>query len=265
MSQTKYEGKVTGFFILFAIVTLVVIILGGIYLTALRAYIPSDLRRFQSGFLRTNASTASDISLLAYVFLLLPGMLLGFRFARRMLFVPHHKFMMTAITVVNWGIILYLMAVSYAGVAPSVPDKLRDPGVLIPSIHLLCGVTAQIIATVSVIRMWLEYRLPGLLRYEPIKPQMRLTLALWLITALLGIATYINFYGVPFTGRPNPVVSPGLQPAATQDAGGPSATQDAQPAATQDAQPAATQDAEKPVATQDATNATPEPVATPAK
>ncbi len=257
MSQPKYTGTITGFFVLFALVTVIVIVLGGIYLNLVRSvslgYPAGDLRQFETGFLGTSASRASDFSLLAYIVLLLPGMLFGFRFARRKLFAPHHKMTMTFITTVNWFIILYLMAVNYAGgVAPGVPSKLSDPHVLIPSVHLLAGVTAQIIATVSLIRMWFEYRLPASLRYEPIKPQMRLTLALWLIAAALGITTYLAFYGVPFAGKSSPASPAGATPAATVDV---AATKDAtqKPAATKDAAPQATKDAtQSPAATKDA-------------
>ncbi len=212
MSQKKFEGSITGFFVLLVVVIIVVVPLGAIYYNAVKSFIPSgnDLRTYATGFLGTKASTASDLSLLAFIFLLVPLMLIGFRYARRNMFAPHHKFVMTTVTVANWGIILYLMAVSYsAGVAPGIPDKLNQPFYLLPSFHLLTGLTAQLIATVSVIRMWFEYRLPTWLRYEPIKPQMRLTLALWLITALLGIATYLNWYGVPFSAgaRPTPAAT----------------------------------------------------------
>ncbi len=160
-----------------------------------------DPRSAATGFLGTGASFAADVALLAYIFLIVPGMIAGFIFARRQKFVPHHKLTMTAITLFNWVIILYLMAVSYSrSVAPNIPQGLNQPFFLSPTIHLLFGLTAQILGTILVLRMWLENVLPPRLRFEPIKPWMRLTLGLWLTTAALGVLTYLIWYGLPFSG-----------------------------------------------------------------
>ncbi len=174
-----------------------------------------DLRT-TTGFLGTGASLASDISLLAYIFLIVPSMLLGFRYARRQIFAVH-QLVMTAIVLVNWILFAYLMVASYsAGVAPKVPAGLNEPVYLLPSVHLIIGLIAQIIATILVAQMWLGPLVP--FRLEPIRNWMRLTLTLWLITAVLGIATYVTWYGVPFGKRhaTNPL-SNELPPVATED------------------------------------------------
>lgn len=220
MSQQKYEGSLTGFFVLLVAVSLIVLPLGYLYYLAVKSALPGlpDLRAVP-GFLGTGASRASDISLVAYLFILIPLMLVGFMYARALNF-NRHKAVMTIVTLANWFIILYLMAVSYAGAVPFYSEN--DPQKLVvPTIHLVTGLVAQILATVSLIRMWFERSLPVSLKYEPIKPQMRLTLALWLITALLGISIYVSWYGVPFQGRPAP------QGAATQAATDDAATPEA--------------------------------------
>jgi uncharacterized membrane protein YozB (DUF420 family) len=193
------------------------------------------------GFLGTGASLASDISLLAYIFLIVPAMITGFIFARRKLFVPHHKLTMTTITIVNWVIILYLMLASYSG-ATAIPDGTPGkPNTILPTIHLIPGALAQIMATILLIRMWFENTLPNALRFEPIKRYMRITLGLWLITALLGISTYITWYGIPFAPR-----------AAAPAVGTPAATEEATAAPTE--APEATEEAtESPEATEEAT------------
>src|SRR4051812_32995939 len=125
-----------------------------------------DLRT-ATGFLGTNASRASDISLLAYIFLLVPSMLIGFRYARRQNFAMH-QLVMTAIVLVNWILIAYLMVVSYlGGVAPKLPEGLNQPVYLIPSVHLVFGLSAQIIGTILAAQMWLGPVMP--FRLEPIK------------------------------------------------------------------------------------------------
>jgi uncharacterized membrane protein YozB (DUF420 family) len=231
--------------------------------------------RTMQGFLGTDARLLQDITLLIYIFLLIPSMLVGFSFARRHLFVPHHKYVMTSITLINWALIIYLMLTSYRlGVAPNVPQGLNEIVYLLPTVHLITGGLAQLIATVLVIRMWFENSLPRALRFEPIKPWMRLTLALWLITAILGIAIYVTWYII----KPWPATPPtgnGDQPVitATEDAtpdssndvaSTPEATEDAAsaatPEATEDAAIAATPEATADVAAPEAT-----PESTPAQ
>ena len=139
--------------------------------------------------------TTSDLVLLAYIIFLVPAMLVGLGFARRRLFVPHHKLTMTTITIINWLLIIFVMAVTYdRDVAPQVPQNLKFSAVFIPTLHLLTGLTAQLLATYLVIRMWFEKRLPEWVKVKNIKPYMRTTLALWLLTAVLGLTTWAVFY-----------------------------------------------------------------------
>ncbi|MHB8753318.1 MAG: cupredoxin domain-containing protein, partial [Aggregatilineales bacterium] len=139
--------------------------------------------------------TTSDWVLAAYIFLLVPAMLIGFGFARRKLFEPHHKLMMTTITLVNWLLIIFVMLVTYRrDVAPQVPQHLNFSSVFIPSLHLLTGLVAQLIASYLVLRMWFEKRLPEWIKVKNIKIYMRTTLVLWLLTALLGLGVWATFY-----------------------------------------------------------------------
>jgi uncharacterized membrane protein YozB (DUF420 family) len=202
--------------------------------------------RLQPGFLGTGASLLSDLTLLAYILLIVPAMLIGFVFARRKLFRPHHKAVMTGITLVNWALILYVMAVSYAGgVAPGIPGALGDVRIWLPTVHLLFGAAAQLLATYAVVRMWREDTQTAaakkrgesgdqLRRYwfKAAKPVMRAALALWLLTAALGIGTYAAFYGGgAAASAETPAETP--EPAATPEAG--AAT--SEPAATPEATP----------------------------
>lgn len=151
--------------------------------------------RLEPGFLNTSASLLADLTLLAYVLLLVPAMLVGFIFAWRKKFVPHHKFAMTGITIFNWLLIIFIMAVSYSdSVAPSVPEQLREDFILFPTLHLITGGTAQLIATYLVIRMWFEKSLPDWFKVKNIKLFMRTTLTLWLVTAVLGVIIYFTWY-----------------------------------------------------------------------
>jgi|GEM_PF-3745850 len=179
----------------------------------------------QPGFLGTQALLKSDLTLLAYIILLVPLMLIGFVFARRKMFVPYHKLTMTTVMIVNWVLIAFVMAVSYSqAVAPELPEGLNRAFILLPTIHLITGGIAQILATILVIRMWFEHVLPPALKFEPIKPPMRWTLALWLITAGLGVAIYLVWYTPVGAAMGNQEVMP---PVATEDANAPANTPEA--------------------------------------
>ncbi len=141
------------------------------------------------GFLGTNATMLADLTLVAYVLLIAPAMLVGFVFARRKMFVPHHKLMMTTIVIINWLLILFAMAASFVGRTPA--DR--------PIPHFITGGLAQLVGTYLVILMWTEKTrfagiLPEALRVKNIKLVMRTTLALWLITVVLGVVIYLATY-----------------------------------------------------------------------
>jgi uncharacterized membrane protein YozB (DUF420 family) len=174
--------------------------------------------RASPGLFNPNAIPLADLTLVAYVVLLLL-MLTGFVFARRRKYSPHHKLTMTFITFVNWALILFVMAVSYGNfVRPQLPAGLSQPWVLLPTLHLVTGALAQIIATYLLFRMWFEDELPGWLKVRRIKPYMRLTLGLWLVTVLLGFAIYAVWYVLPAPADPAPETTPEIiAPAVTPE------------------------------------------------
>lgn len=163
-----------------------------------------------SGFLGTGASLLSDLSLLAYILLIVPGMIIGAIFARRGMHRPQHKWMMVAITAVNWLLILFLMIGAYTfDVAENVVQQPGNMRYLIPTVHALFGLPAQLLATYIVFQMLREDMQVAIARrhgaseqevqqywFKSAKPLMRLTLVLWLITAGFGILTYLIRYEV---------------------------------------------------------------------
>ncbi|GAB4515503.1 MAG: hypothetical protein OHK0046_19160 [Anaerolineae bacterium] len=163
--------------------------------------------RTDPGFMGTDALLISDLTLIAYIFILVPLMLVGFSYARRKMFEPHHKMVMTTITLLNWVLILFVMAVSYTDVVlPNVPDRMNERFYLLPTLHLITGATAQLLATYLVARMWLP--LPGWLKIKRIKTPMRITLTLWITTALLGIILYLTWYNAPASAGDGDSLSP---------------------------------------------------------
>lgn len=172
------------------------------------------------GFLGTGASLLADLTLLAYILLIVPGMLAGLVFARRKLHRPHHQVAMIVITLVNWLLIIFLMVVAYrfdviANIS-SHPGNLRY---LMPTIHGVLGLVAQVLATYVVIRMIIEdvnvarakqRGEKNLSKYwfKGAKPFMWVILILWLVTALLGIVNYVIRYDLITIGGGGNVPAP---------------------------------------------------------
>ncbi len=188
-----------------------------------------------TGFLGTGASLLADFTLVAYLLLIIPLMLIGFVFARRGLHRPHHKYAMTLVTVINWVLIVFLMFAAYRfDVAPNFPQSPDNTRYLLPVVHGFLGIPAQLLATFIVIRMFLEDRNVARAKargekdtsrywFRSAKPIMRLTLILWLATATLGVVSYLTRYEIipAFTlsgSVPPPVSTPDVQaPEATLD------------------------------------------------
>lgn len=211
--------------------------------------LPSDWR-ITEGFLGTGASRMADLTLVAYIFLLIPLMVIGFAFAVRKKFVPNHQVTMTAVLIFNWGLILFIMAASFdSSVRPNVPDGLDERLYVLPFIHFLFGFAAQVLGTYLVIRMWFEDELPAFLKIKKIKTPMRLTLAFWLVAATLGIATYVTWYDVGGSSADSDEIAPDATPEITPEAEI-TTTQEASLAETPEATP---DPAEAPVQTQEAT------------
>jgi uncharacterized membrane protein YozB (DUF420 family) len=203
----------------------------------LLAGLPQEWRT-QEGILGTSASLMADLTILAYLLLLIPMMLAGFVFARNKQFVPHHQVVMTTIIIANWGLIAFIMANSLRG---TLDAEVSDTTAyrFLPLLHAAFGVSAQILGTYLVVRMWFEDELPAWAKLQKIKPAMRLTLAGWLIAASLGIITYITWYD-PFSSAETDV-TPATTPEATEPADAMSATEAVVPAETEAAVPIETE------------------------
>jgi len=224
-----------------------------------------------TGFLGTAASLATDLTLIAYLFLIIPGMLAGLYFARKGQHRPAHKWVMITITVVNTILILALMVVAYrfdvVDNIGSQPDNFRY---LMPTVHAVFGFPAQVLAIIIVINMLREDSAVARAKqrgetdlskywWKLAKPVMRLTLALWLITATFGVVSYLIRYDVLTLASSadtiEPVVTeePAVTPEVTDE---PVMTEEAEPMETEDVS-AQMAETEEPVETEE-----PEPVET---
>lgn len=205
------------------------------------------------GFLGTGASFLADVTLLAYILLIVPAMLAGLYFARAGHHRPHHKWLMILVTTVNWVLIVFLMFAAYrTDVAPNLGDQPGNPRYFLPAVHALLGAPAQLLATFIVLRMlWEDWQVAQARKrgetdlqkywFKAAKWTMWVVLVLWLATSALGVISYLTRYNV--------IALPGGDvpaPAATQEVNEPAATEEiAAPAATEDvASPAATEELE---------------------
>jgi hypothetical protein len=177
------------------------------------------------GFLGTGASLLADVTLLAYIFLILPAMVLGFYFARSGKHRPHHRNVMIGITLVNWIFIIWLMVAAFRfDVSANLPEQPVNARYLFPAIHGALGLTAQLLGTYVVYRMIREDMQVSRAKqrgetqlsqywFKNAKPVMRIVLLLWIITAAIGILTYhirynvLNISAIGSTA-PTPVVTP---------------------------------------------------------
>lgn len=185
-----------------------------------------------SGFLGTGASLLADLTLLAYVLLIVPGMIAGFVFARRGKHRPHHKATMITITVVNWLLIIFLMLAAYRfDVIGNIAAKPTNARYLMPTIHAVLGVPAQLLATYVVFRMLREDSQVAAAKargekgqmlskywFKNAKSFMRITIVLWLLTALLGVFNYLIRYDIlPTFGASPATPAVTVEPAATAE------------------------------------------------
>lgn len=193
----------------------------------------------QDGFLGTGASLVADFTLIAYLLLIIPGMLAGWYFARNGKHRPHHKWTMVVITVVNWILIIGLMFVAYQfDVAGNIGEQPSNFRYLMPTIHAVFGFPAQILATIIIINMLREDSAVAaaikrgetdLQKYwwNLAKPIMRLTIILWLITATFGVVSYLIRYDVLTL----PSSAESIDPVVTEE---PLVTEEAQPVETEE-------------------------------
>lgn len=224
------------------------------------------------GFLGTGASLLADLTLIAYIFLIVPGMLAGWVMARRGAHRPQHKFVMNTITLVNWVLILLLMMVAYNfDIADNIGEQPGNARYLVPTIHALLGIPAQLLATYIVFRMWREDTQVARAKqrgetdfekywFKNAKWMMQLTLALWLATAAFGVITYTIRYdvidGFNFGDDDTSEIAPvatedfdSLAPVSTEDVDAPIATEEATPEATTEVTEEMTEEA--PVSTEE--------------
>jgi len=135
-------------------------------------------------------------------------MIIGYVFARQGKHRPQHQIAMTFVTAINWFFIIFLMLVAYN--FDVVDNMATQPGnvrYLLPTLHGLLGLPAQVLATFIIVRMFIEDRAVAAAKrrgetkfnqywWKQAKLIMQIAFGLWLATAALGILTYLIRYDV---------------------------------------------------------------------
>jgi plastocyanin/uncharacterized membrane protein YozB (DUF420 family) len=157
------------------------------------------------GFLGTNASLMSDLSLLLGVLVALT-LTVGVIMARRKKITAHRWIQSTAVTL-NVLQVLVVMVGSFArSAAPGVPHRLGDGYYAIAMAHGLLGLVALVLGVFVAVRA--NELLPGflhVLRFHNFKLYMRTAYGLYIVSTLLGVGVYFAWYG---PSKPTETVEP---------------------------------------------------------
>jgi uncharacterized membrane protein YozB (DUF420 family) len=147
------------------------------------------------GFLGTAAPMAADRALVIEMGMGL-ALIVGAVLARRRHY-RAHGWCQSIVVLLNLVMIIQFMVSSFRHqVLPEIPASLGDIHYAIAMAHGTLGTIAELFALYLVLaaRTTILARRLRFLRY---KRWMRVALALWLITLLSGIATYVQWYGLP--------------------------------------------------------------------
>lgn len=147
------------------------------------------------GFLGTAASLAADRTLVIETAMGV-SLIVGTIFARRRQY-RAHAWCQSAVVLLNLGVIAQFMVPSFRRqVAPEIPASFGEIHYAIAAIHGMLGTVAELLALYVVLAAGTNI-LPKRLRFLQYKRWMRLALALWWIELLLGLAMYVQWYGLP--------------------------------------------------------------------
>jgi uncharacterized membrane protein YozB (DUF420 family) len=147
------------------------------------------------GFLGTAASLAADRTLVIETAMGV-ALIVGTVFARCRHY-RAHGWCQSAVVFLNLWVIAQFMVSSFRRqIAPEIPASLGELHYAIAAVHGVLGTIAELLALYVVLVAGTNI-LPKRLRFWQYKLWMRLVLGLWWIELLLGLAMYVQWYGLP--------------------------------------------------------------------
>ena len=145
-----------------------------------------------TGLLGTSAPLVSD--LVALVEVAMAVLLLAGAFVVRTGRVRFHKYLQSAIVLVNLPIVLVWMVPRFvADILPGLPGEIAEPYYLVPTLMLVVGAAAQALGLYILLVAGTNL-VPARLRFRRYKLWMRTELLLWWSVVGLGLATYFVWY-----------------------------------------------------------------------
>ncbi len=152
------------------------------------------------GILQSAAPLASDCVLLSEIAMGL-ALIAGGVLARRRRY-RAHAWCQSAVVLLNLVLVATFMVPSFGrGVAPGLFRHIGRSYYWLATVHGVLGLSAELLGLYILLAAGTNI-LPQRYRFARYKPWMRSALALWWLVLLLGLATYVRWYGVPF--RPTP-------------------------------------------------------------
>lgn len=146
------------------------------------------------GFLGTQAPLRADVTLVAEIAMGLT-LVFGMFLARRRHY-RAHAWCQSAVVTLNLIVIALVMAPSFRSqVAPKIPARLARPYYAMATAHAAVGCATELLALYIVVAAGTKI-LPERLRLVRYKLWMRIALAAWWLTLLLGVITYVRWYVV---------------------------------------------------------------------
>jgi uncharacterized membrane protein YozB (DUF420 family) len=143
------------------------------------------------GIFGTKANLFSDLNLIAQI-LLLSGLGVGFYFARKGN-ITAHQYIQTGMVLFNIVLTVFIMVVAYVEyVIPGMPQNLPSAYGLVSTIHAIIGLAAIACGIYLLLRM--NKLIPVKWRVPWWRKLMRVTIGLYWIVGLLGLAIYYVWY-----------------------------------------------------------------------
>lgn len=149
-----------------------------------------------NGILRTAAPLAADCVLLIEIAMGL-SLIAGSVLARCRRY-RAHAWCQSSVVLLNLVLVVSFMVPSFGrGVAPGLLKHIGRSYYWLATAHGVLGVGAELLGLYVLLAAGTNI-LPQRYRFTRYKPWMRSALALWWLAVLLGLATYVRWYGVPF-------------------------------------------------------------------
>jgi uncharacterized membrane protein YozB (DUF420 family) len=147
------------------------------------------------GFLGTAAPRLADEVLVAELAMGM-ALIVGTVLARRRYYRAHAWCQSAVVLLSLLPVAGYMIPSFRQQIAPEIPGELGEPYYWIATAHGVLGAVAEFLALYVVLAAGTNI-LPTRFRFSRYKRWMRVALALWWIELLVGLAVYVQWYGLP--------------------------------------------------------------------